>query len=545
MKTVCVLLALLGITTTFCFSQTPVPLEEWLVSKGYPDSSFVPPKLVGVTSGFSTVESFMKSKTPPVVIGYRYKDGGYISANTWLNRFQGDTVSQFNWGSGYSASGIISFDYNGDGNVDYMNGNGRLYLGDNNGLIDTNKRFVYPDHPHIRAGSRKNTYGDINGDSKDDIFYYHHASSVYPYLVTLIFGSEDMSTIQTTKVSSPLLADSSMHEVSVVLYKNKQNKWRLITYTYGIEFIPIPPPGRLRGIPEFASIRMYDVTIQPKQDSNIVTLTLLDNYKDPDWLDSQFYLNATSPVNTDGGGALYNNKQYSDVFFYAITAKYENNNTYTRYYPVFSIGKDKFELKNMSRVGSLLTEGIVLDHSIDGDSLEDVCYNQIPGSLTFYRINENGIPVETYSWKDTNNRHQSGMSDVYSIGDVNGDGISEIAVLLRDSKKGNTFVIILGKDLKTVSVKDVTNSTLTIGLPYPVPTQKDVVEIPISLPDYDRYSISIYSLQGELIQQLWQSDQSIGNLTVPLNISKLPTGVYVLRLHSTTRSTDRLITITK
>lgn len=535
------------ILTTICIAQTPVPLEEWIVSKGYPDSSFVPPKLVGVTSGFSTVESFMKSKTPPVVIGYRYKDGGYISANTWLNRFQGDTVSQFNWGSGYSASGIISFDYNGDGNVDYMNGNGRLYLGDNNGLIDTNKRFVYPDHPHIRAGSRKNTYGDINGDGKDDIFYYHHASKEYPYLITIVFGSADMSTIRTTKVANPLLSDSSMHEVSVVMYKNKQGKWRLITNTYGIEFIPIPPPGRLRGIPEFASIRLYDVSIQPKQDSNIVSLTLLDTYKDPDWLDSQFYLNATSPVNTDGGGALYNNDKYSDIFFYAITAKYENN-TFTRYYPVFSIGKDKFELINMSRIGSLVTEGVILDHSIDGDSLEDVCYNQIPGSLTFYNINERGIPIESFKWIDTTDRHQSGMSDLYSIGDVTGDGISEIALLMKDSRKGNTFVILKGKDWKTVGVHDdeASSITTTLGNPYPVPQGTSELYIPVHIPQAGLFTLELFSMEGKLLTTIQQATANEAqDIVVPFSTSGIESGVYMIRLTNGSHHSARVVVITK
>ncbi|MBL7974525.1 MAG: T9SS type A sorting domain-containing protein [Candidatus Kapabacteria bacterium] len=544
MKTVCVLLALVGITTTFCFSQTPVPLEEWLVSKGYPDSSISPPMIVGVTDQFSVINGFRKDPSKQsIVIGKIQPKTFKYTIETWMNRFQGDTLNEFTWGSGLHPEGIISLDMNGDGNIDYLNSGGRLFMGTSDGVPDTTKRYVFPTHPHIRAGSRKNTYGDINADGKDDIFYYHHASSVYPYLITLIFGSEDMSSIRTTKVSSPLLADSSMHEVSVVLYKNKQNKWRLITYTYGIEFIPIPPPGRLRGIPEFASIRMYDVSIQPKQDSNVVTLTLLDTYKDSDWLNSQFYLNATSPVNTDGRGAIYFHRQVEKLFLYAITSTYQNT-TFEVKNPIFDITNDRFTVIDKGTIGGVVANGVVLDNSLDGDNINDICDVWTDG-VVIYSIDNYGKPIKKYSWYDKSNQHAAGIADVYTLGDVSGDGISDFALLMKDSRKGNTFVIIQGKDWKTVGVQDEHSTLPNIGEPFPVPTNKDVLQIPISINDKGEYNLLLYSLQGTLIQEIWKSTNAVDSINVVLNTSALSAGVYVLRLTNEIIKAEKLITITK
>ncbi|MFN8366492.1 MAG: T9SS type A sorting domain-containing protein [Candidatus Kapaibacterium sp.] len=523
------------ILTTICIAQPPVTLEEWFSLR------------YGIEPYFSTLSKFGIENQEHITLLRRcYNSGTYCESQTWFNRYAGDTVNQFTWGR-YLPEGLVSLDFNGDGNSDYINNMGVLMMSGLGNMPDTGRKYPFPEHPHIRAGSRKNTYGDVNGDGKDDIFYYHHASNVYPYLITIVFGSADMSTLRTTKVASPQLSDTTIQEVSVVMYKNKQGKWRLITNSYAVVFSPIPPPGRYFGIPEKAAIKMYDVSIQPKQDSNIVILTLLDTYKDPDWLNSQFMLKASSPVGTDGGGLIYNSEIHSKLYLYSPTFKYDRNNELQFETHIFNLTNDKLTFIEKNNAVGLMPDAIVLDHSVTGNSTNDLV-SVIGKTLYVCTMNDDSyIPNRYFSWKVPDG-FGGLITDVYSLSDVTSDGIHDIALMVPSSFVGNAFFILKGKDWKTVGVHDdeVRSITTTLGNPYPEPQSSSELYIPVHIPQAGLFTLELFSMEGKLIATIQQATANKAqDVVVPFSTSGIESGVYMIRLTNGSHHTARVVVITK
>jgi len=546
MKRFCFTVALL-LTTILCFSQTPVPLEEWLVSKGYPDSSASPPIIAGVTNQFSVVNGFRKDPTKQsIVIGKIQPKTFSYTIETWLNRFQGDTLNEFTWGSGFHPEGIVSLDINGDGNTDYLNRSGRLFLGTSEGVPDTTKRYVFGNHPHIRAGSRKNTYGDVDSDGKDDVFYYHVADKGYPYLMSIMLGNADVSNVKTTHIQSPVLSDTTMHEVAVVLFKNKSGSWRLLTYTWANFFFKNPPPGKWVNIPDKSEIRLYGVEFKQQADSTTAVLTKLDGYQSPEWAvhADDYYKNNWSPVATNGGGTIYNSQHLDKILFYPDVTMIDGAKL-SSVYPIMDVTNDRLT-QIYSSGGCAYCN--VLDHSIDGDDIEDLA-ETYTGTVFFFNISTDHFELKLlYGWSDNENRHAGGMGDLYSIGDLNNDGISEVAFLLNDAWKGNTFVILKGKDWKTVYVQEteIEKKQLSIGDPFPTPQNISQLQVPIHTTTAGLYELQLFTLDGRMIETVWAKQvDGVQNLTVFVQTSELTAGVYFLRLTNGVHKAERIVTITR
>ncbi|MBX7156150.1 MAG: T9SS type A sorting domain-containing protein [Bacteriodetes bacterium] len=547
MKTTCVLLALVGITTTFCFSQTPVPLEEWLVSKGYPDSSASPPIIAGVTNQFSVVNGFRKDPTKQsIVIGKIQPKTFSYTIETWLNRFQGDTLNEFTWGSGFHPEGIVSLDINGDGNTDYLNRSGRLFLGTSEGVPDTTKRYVFGNHPHIRAGSRKNTYGDVDSDGKDDVFYYHVADKGYPYLMSIMLGNADVSNVKTTHIQSPVLSDTTMHEVAVVLFKNKSGSWRLLTYTWANYFFQNPPPGKWVNIPEKSEIRLYGVEFKQQLDSTTVTLTKLDAYQSPEWKDhaDDYYKNNWSPVATNGGGTLFNSQHLDKILFYPVVSVINGTQLSTTN-PIFDLQGESFF--KIADVGGC-PECLVLDHSIDGDDIEDMARGFNDELITYSITPNEYTPIAKYKHKLLK-PYGTLVNDIYSLPDTNGDNINDIAAMFyHGGAEPNTFVILKGKDWKTVRVQDteVGNEMLAIGNPFPTPQNASQLQVPIHTTTTGLYELQLFTLDGRMIETVWAKQvDGAQNLTVLVQTSELTAGVYFLRLTNGVHKAEQIVTITR
>ncbi|MBL7974417.1 MAG: hypothetical protein JNJ85_05870 [Candidatus Kapabacteria bacterium] len=518
-----------------------------MISKGYPDSSIVPPMIVGVTEQFSVINNFKKySFKQSVIIGKIQPKTFKYTIETWLNRFQGDTLNDFTWGSGFHPEGIISLDINGDENTDYLNGNGRLFLGTLEGVPDTTKRYVLQNHPHIRAGSRKNTYGDVNNDGKDDIFYYHIADQSYPYLMSIITGNADVRNVKTAHITSPVLSDTTMHEVAVVLYKNKQGLWRLITYTWANFFFKNPPPGKWVNIPEKSEIRLYSVEFIQQLDSTTVTLTKLDSYQSPEWAKhaDDYYKNNWSPVATNGGGTLYNSKHLDKILFYPVVSTI-NNTLLTTSNPVFEIQNDTF--LTLEETGGC-PDCLVLDHSIDGDFIEDMARGFNDALITYSITQTVNIPFVRYTYS-LPKPYGTLVNDIYSLSDINGDGINDIAAMFyHGGSEPNTFVILKGKDWKTVGVNDTEhgNELLSVGNPFPIPQNTSQLQVPIHIHTMGLFELQLFTIDGKFAKTVWQQQiNGAQNMTIIIQTADLPNGAYILRLTNGIQTTERSITLTK
>lgn len=543
MKTVCVLLALVGMTTTFCFSQTPVPLEEWTSIKGWIDSSFAPPKQFGIGSRFSVLSHIPNQQNKNAIVMNYYNYSRVATYDrTWMFDNSKDTVDRFSWLPGAS-NNLCELDFNGDGIIDYVTGAG-LLLGRKDDYPDTSQHYpIYTGG--VRAGSRKNTYGDVNGDSKDDIFYYHVADKTYPNVMSIITGNTDVSKVKTSHITSPVLSDTTMHEVAVVLYKNKQGAWRLITYTWANFFFKNPPPGKWVNIPEKSEIRLYGVEFKQQLDSTTVTLTKLDAYQSPEWKDhaDDYYKNNWSPVATNGGGTLFNSQHLDKILFYPDVSLIDGAKL-SSIYPIMDVTND--------RLTQLYSSGgcaycNVLDHSIDGDDVEDMSIKQNE-TIQLYSINTNSFQHQLrYKWELKNGGGGS-QGDIYSIQDINNDGINDVTLLFVNNFVGNTFVILKGKDWKTVSVNETKKDieVLSIGNPFPTPQNISQLQIPIHTTTTGFYELQLFTLDGRMIETVWAKQvDGVQNLTVLVQTSELTAGVYYLRLTNGVHKAEQIVTITR
>ncbi len=534
----------LCIITTFCNSQTPVPLEEWAIVKGWIDSSFAPPKQYGVGSRFSVLSHVpnLPNKNAIVMNYYNYSRAATYD-RSWLFENPNDTINRFSWLPGAS-NNLCEIDFNGDGIIDYATGAG-LLLGRKNDYPDTSQHYpIYTSG--IRAGSRKNTYGDVNNDGKDDIFYYHIADQSYPYLMSIITGNADVRNIKTAHITSPVLSDTTMHEVAVVLYKNKQGLWRLITYTWANFFFKNPPPGKWVNIPEKSEIRLYSVEFIQQLDSTTVTLTKLDSYQSPEWAKhaDDYYKNNWSPVATNGGGTLYNSKHLDKILFYPVVSTI-NNTLLTTSNPVFEIQNDTF--LTLEETGGC-PDCLVLDHSIDGDFIEDMARGFNDALITYSITQTVNIPFVRYTYS-LPKPYGTLVNDIYSLSDINGDGINDIAAMFyHGGSEPNTFVILKGKDWKTVGVNDTEhgNELLSVGNPFPVPQNTSQLQVPIHIHTMGLFELQLFTIDGKFAKTVWQQQiNGAQNMTIIVQTADLPNGAYILRLTNGIQTTERSITLTK
>jgi hypothetical protein len=185
----------------------------------------------------------------------------------------------------------------------------------------------------------------------------------------------------------------------------------------------------------------------------------------------------------------------------------------------------------------------IIGGSIDADTIPDfVC-------LTDANIHINETRFVIYSGDETKRLLPRTVfpknvcdidAGIYYIGDVNKDGIGDIAL-----GADGCFSVYLGLDWRTVNINSVAEyNSFKIHQNIPNPIQKDrKTLLPVSLKKQGNYSIVLYSLQGSKIKDLFNGELSEGEHKIPLDLMGLSAGMYIVKMSTGSVSRERAIMI--
>jgi hypothetical protein len=498
-------------------AQEPVQLEVWRVNTSNP--------FRGVFDKFCYLPNFRNGLAPnAMVVRKRSWDDKTDRMETWYNRDIADTLNQFTWPFGFCPS--LTPDINGDGQRDFFDDT-KLYLGTKNDEPNTNTAYQYP--------ANAKGYAKMNNDNCDDLYYY----GTSPYLAHFRFGNPIPGKFQSVSIKSTYTEkDSQLEEYIKALYKNKQGQWRLLTLSRGWT------DGLYERIwqSKKSALRLYalEFTVINK-DSTIVTVTQIDEYKDPKWLEFEEDYDSKdpsiwSPFNS--GKLLYQSEHYPKILYYAsMNTMPDKDKKYDLYAKAFDLTVDKIRLLDVN-IPNKTTDSKKLQYSITGNNYEEIYYVNGDGTIQFMKINEDNIPQRIcYIDRNASPLRWGNVTHLQAVKDINNDGINDIACLLSSSADGNTLAIVKGQNI-TTSLEDKTH----ISEPYPIPSTTQLA-IPLYIASPHHYTLHLYSQTGKEVKVLFDGDLSSGSHTLHCNISDFPSGTYILRLSDGTTLIDRLIII--
>ncbi|MBN8573320.1 MAG: T9SS type A sorting domain-containing protein [Candidatus Kapabacteria bacterium] len=466
-------------------------LQEWYSIKGGVSG------IISYLPGFDSVGGGLNAIT------HRRRNSDPV----FYNRFPFDTASQFQWKVN-GAYAVVQIDFNNDGIHDYLDTKGRIYTG--------TKKGEKPNPEPVRVLSRgivdKPFIHDFNNDSYPDVLLWNIGADF-----EIVFGNKELANIKRTIKRGPRSAFYFLGG-----YTNEEDKPRIILYDnedYREGFY------------------LYGIRTASKGDSVEIFLDELDkieiqklNKDEP-----QRYIPIIS--------AIYQEKENS-IPFVNISKKDEDNPNLSRRYG-YLVQNDTFMPSRNNAPGSGPTG--VLKGSVDGDSIPDVFdmgILKINGNNTIVYKCFSGHPLFT----DSNgkmyfifNTKCSGYGDIQYIGDVNGDGIGDIAF----GCIGDYFSIYLGLDWRKVSVNEVAEyNSFKLHQNIPNPVQKDrKTLLPVSLKQGGNYVITLYSLQGSKIKDLFNGELSEGEHKIPLDLMGLSAGMYIVKMNNGSISRERAIMI--
>jgi hypothetical protein len=483
MKKFLILIMLLcGINAVAQENAASLPeLQEWYSIKG--GVGFY----VSYLPGFDSVGGGLNA------ISYKFNTS---NNPVFYNRFPFDTVNQFQWksGGGYA---VFQLDANGDGIPDYFDYLGRIYRGRKG-----QKPESEPSVNLNRSGTLWTLIGDLNKDSLEDMLVVNSNTNRN---FDIILGNKDISKISAVRVSFPV---ETSHYIGS--YFSESGKPRIIFYyDWG----------------SFESFAIYAVTITYTGNQPSVALEQLDI------------------IRTFKGSSDEKIYDYLSTFFIydessKITILVANRDDIIAS-EIWKIENDKFVgSKKMKKFGSSVES--VLSSSITGVGTQTLIHPTLINNAYHFGVFSSDI------WNDTTLYAYVKYQDKYnwevnfsSIGDVNNDGINDVAA----GYEGG-IDIYLGIDILNKAPFESVGSFFKIHQNIPNPVQKDrKTLLPVSLKKQGNYSIVLYSLQGSKIKDLFNGELSEGEHNIPLDLMGLSAGMYIVKMSTGSVSRERAIMI--
>ncbi len=482
-------------------SQTLPELQEWYSWKG--KSGHIINYLPGFDSlggGLNAITQRRSSSNTP----------------TWYNRFRYDTINHFSWPN-HSGSYIVFGDFNGDGNRDYWGSYDRVFRGIKNGAFP-NKT---PDTNYDNQDANGYRWvGDFNNDGYDDVFQqWNTIPELSDPLFRIIWGGSDLKRLKQT--ISDKLIDIEANVIGI--FKNEQGQWRIITHERAYFY---------------DRFNLYALNVLPSTgDTPKIQLQLRDLISEQNPAKNEYYF-------SDYFNHLYWNKRTGQNYLTVTKSGKEGETKDTTI--GYTIVNNKFIFLRKNAVGG--AEYSYLSGSIDGDDKEDfIAGRSIKIDGTSYRSMAivPGLPLdksEPISPVAFFRRPLCGYSEWISyIGDVNHDDIGDLAYGGSDG----CFSVYLGLDWRKVSVNEITEiNSLKVHQNIPNPVQKDrKTLLPVSLKQQGSYTITLYSLQGNKIKELFTGELSEGEHNIPLDLMGLSAGMYIVKMNNGSISRERAIMI--
>jgi hypothetical protein len=478
MKTILFLFALvLLIIVAPLFAQKPVvqdsipQLKEWWHADNMQYGKY----------GMTWLDNFYHGKGALVV----WTPNG---VQTWQMRFAGDIENVFTWQKG--SANIKAGDFNGDGITDYVDENGNIYEGIQNGQPP--KAETQTPVPSFQA----TIIVDINGDGYDDMMT---AGSV-------VLGKAEISDMKHEKLTFPEIDSNNNGIVGVYSIAPKELRI-LCRQRYWVN------------LPNFPFHRDY------KNGLRLVRIW---------WNGAGFSSEKLDEfnVNTDDSTGIYWNgkilsqskKKYYYVGATLISGKYDRTNV-----TVYDLSNDKIETKNSMRIDRI-ADIRTFQHSIDNDTIADWCIAFFQengyGNIRFYSgvVDSSIVPIGEY----TTCQSPIGVSLPLSGGNNTRKGIA------LSGDNGSCF-----RAVKIPNTTNVENEPLTSTssfliesiTPQPV-NSKQTIQVRLSAPLMSNYEISLFSYTGNKLFQMntGQMVEGVKTISIPLAEYNLLKGVYWLTL---------------
>ncbi|MBS1537212.1 MAG: VCBS repeat-containing protein [Bacteroidetes bacterium] len=407
---------------------------------------------------------------------------------SWQMRFPGDTENVFTWSGGSAA--IKTGDFNGDGIVDYIDGQGNVYIGLQKGEP--------PQSEPSGKGFNPSIISDINTDGYDDLLATE----------AVILGKSDISKLEVKSLVFPELDSNNVPTASY-----------------------IKSPGEIRVI-----CHRYYWTNQvqyPYRRVNKDGLRLVRVYWDGNGLKSEKLDEFTVNTN-DSTGLLWKRALISlpNGKNYLICATIIKGNNQTTDVTIYNVNNDKLEKLYSKRIDGISSIN-QLNKSIDGDDIPSFFINQ-------YKL---GVPtLHFYKGNIADSLHEIAqfttvqIAYLTSTSDINGDGKADLALSNHyfPSLERFRFSVISLKDTVTlVEENKDTEKALTIESISPMPVPKEqIIQIKVNAPKIDSYTLSLFDGTGKKLIGKVGSFQLTGEQLLYVNLGeyKVSSGMYVLRI---------------
>ncbi|MBK7987312.1 MAG: T9SS type A sorting domain-containing protein [Ignavibacteria bacterium] len=517
-------------------AQEPVQLEVWTTVKGKLDQFEFP---LGISGGLSYVPQFKNGAIPHAfIVNYRPFDATFEQRDgkvlTWGFSTPTDTINRYTWG-GKNFIPIFFPDINGDGQRDFMNKDNLYFLGTKNDEPDTSIQY--------KVDGNIAMIDAFNDDARDDFFLYGSGQMPNPYIAHFVFSNPTLKNFKKySLVSKNILQDEKSEEIAKAIYKNKQGQWRLLTYCRGW----VDGLYQRVWVSEKSVIRLYSLEFTTiSEDSASVMATQIDEYRDPKWMDYIPDMNTQDdlqwrPFNNQR--LLYNTENYPKILYYAsMNTMPDKDKKYDSYATFFDLTNDKIVPSN-EKISSFLLLGSVLKHSVDGDKQEDIIRQDGDWTIKILSIDNNGFPVIKSIFQTESILPRGRMTHGFSVNDISGDGIADIACLYQNNSTGNALVILKGQNI-TTSIKEVPHQSFSIGSPYPLPNSSRLT-IPLHTAKNGLYSLTLFSVQGSAYPLFVNKDINEGKTDFMMDISPYSSGNYILRFSDGKTSVEKNIIIT-
>ena len=102
--------------------------------------------------------------------------------------------------------------------------------------------------------------------------------------------------------------------------------------------------------------------------------------------------------------------------------------------------------------------------------------------------------------------------------------------LIHPNARGNRLIsFVLFDTINKIIAERFLEFLVTQNYPNPA---KTITSVDIVMPEADKMEFKIYNLQGKLVQTVLNEYLNTGKHTIQLDVSYLPTGVYIYKLVS-------------
>ena len=481
MKKLLCFLALVLLIAAPVFAQKPIAdtipqLKEWWRADD---------KMYG-KDGMTWLDNFYHGKGVLVV-------STPSGVQSWQLRFPGDTENVFTWSGGSAA--IQSGDFNGDGINDYVDGQGNIYVGVQQGTP--------PKSVPSGKGFFPSLISDINGDGYADLL----ASGA------VIFGQSDISKLEVKPLFFPELDSNNR---AIAAYIKSHGEMRIVCRR-----------NFWTNLPEFPYRRVY------KEGLRLVRIWWEGNGFKSEKLDE-----FTIPT-LDSTGIYYTSRllRYPSGKNYFVCATMIKGNGQTTDVTVYDINNDKLEKLYSKRIDNIANIHY-FNKSINGDDIPELCINQyklgVP-TLRFYKGNIADSLHEVAQFTTVQ------VAYCTSISDINGDGRADVALSNHyfPSLEKFRFSILSLQDTITAveenpnAVKELTIESVS---PMPVSTEQ-IIQVAITVPETGNYRLSLFDSSGKKSLGKTGVFHLTGKQQLPVDMSSymISSGMYFLRIEGGNR----------